>query len=68
MNCFPRSGYRCNSMVTFHDHTRYSHAYRTGQLQKKIMDEVMQTPEIETKWMSLDFASIVSKLNLDSGF
>jgi kynurenine 3-monooxygenase len=51
------------SMVTFYDNLRYSDAYKTGQRQKKIMDEVMQTPDIEAKWMSLDFASIIDKLN-----
>jgi kynurenine 3-monooxygenase len=50
------------SMVTFYDNLRYSEAYRTGQRQKKIMDEVMATPDIETKWMSLDFTVIVNKL------
>lgn len=51
------------SMVTFNDNTRYSDAYKTGQRQKKIMDEVMQMPDIEASWMSLDFASIINKLS-----
>ncbi len=50
------------SMVTFHDNLRYSEAYRTGQRQKKIMDEVMQTPNIESNWGSLNFEEIVNRL------
>ena len=50
------------SMVTFHDDMRYSDAYRVGQRQKKIMDEVMSTPDIESKWSSLDFEEIINRL------
>lgn len=50
------------SMVTFHDDMRYSDAYRVGQLQKKIMDEVMKTPKIETQWTSLNFEEIIKRL------
>jgi kynurenine 3-monooxygenase len=50
------------SMVTFHDNMRYSEAYQIGQRQKKIMDEVMQTPSIETNWNSLNFEEIVNRL------
>lgn len=63
---FPAKWVPLYSMVTFHDNTRYSHAYQTGLRQKKIMDEVMETPGIETNWMSLDFQSIVNRL--DKGF
>jgi kynurenine 3-monooxygenase len=41
------------SMVTFHDDMRYSDAYRIGQQQKKIMDDVMRAPKIEAHWTSL---------------
>ncbi len=50
------------SMVTFHDETPYSTALSIGQRQKQIMDEVMQTPSIETTWQSLDFKKIVQRL------
>jgi len=51
------------SMVTFHDDMRYSDAYRVGQQQKKIMDEVMRTPKIETSWTSLNFEEIIKRLS-----
>jgi kynurenine 3-monooxygenase len=50
------------SMVTFHDQLRYSEALHTGQLQKKIMDEVMRTPNLETTWKTLNFEEIINKL------
>jgi kynurenine 3-monooxygenase len=50
------------SMVTFHDNIRYSDAYRTGQRQKQIMDEVMKRPDIRTGWETLDFAAVVCQL------
>lgn len=50
------------SMVTFYDSVPYSTAYETGQKQKKIMDEVMNQPGLETNWEKLDFEGIVSKL------
>ena len=51
------------SMVTFHDHIRYSDAYAIGQKQKKIMDEVMKISEIESNWQNLNFEKIVRKLS-----
>jgi kynurenine 3-monooxygenase len=39
------------SQVTF-SNIRYSVAYKQGQVQSKIMDEVMETPSIEEKWDS----------------
>lgn len=62
---FPDKWMPLYSMVTFYDDVRYSEAYRIGNAQRKIMDEVMKTPGIETNWNALDFASIVNKL--DSG-
>ena len=50
------------SMVTFHDDIRYSEALRIGAKQKKIMDEVMQTPGIATTWQHLDFEQLVRQL------
>jgi kynurenine 3-monooxygenase len=51
------------SMVTFHDTIRYSDAYRIGQKQKKIMDEVMSRKDIASNWQELNFEEIVSQLN-----
>lgn len=51
------------SMVTFYDNIRYSEAYRIGQQQKKIMDEVMNRENISEKWEELDFGGIINKLN-----
>lgn len=51
------------SMVTFHDEMPYSVAYETGQKQKRIMDEVMKTKNIEMNWESLNFEEIVQRLN-----
>lgn len=53
------------SMVTFHDNVRYSEAYQIGQRQKKIMDDVMKTPNLESSWSSLNFEEIVNRLNSD---
>jgi len=60
---YPEKWIPLYSMVTFYDTIRYSEAYQTGQRQKKIMDEVMKTPDIETTWEELDLEGIVSKLN-----
>jgi kynurenine 3-monooxygenase len=60
---YPEKWIPLYSMVTFYDTIRYSEAYQTGQRQKKIMDEVMKTPAIETKWEGLDFEQIVNKLS-----
>ncbi len=47
------------SMVTFHEDIRYSEAYRIGQNQKKIMDEVMKIPGIESTWQLLDLQTVL---------
>jgi kynurenine 3-monooxygenase len=39
------------SLVAFSD-TPYSVAYKKGQEQTKIMDQVMSMPDIETRWDS----------------
>lgn len=59
---YPEKWIPLYSMVTFHDDMRYSEAYRIGQQQKKIMDEVMQTQNLEATWESLNFEEIVNKL------
>ena len=59
---YPKRWIPLYSMVTFHEHVRYSEAYETGQKQKKIMDQVMKTPEIAANWTSLNFEEIVNQL------
>ena len=50
------------SMVTFHENIPYSVAYETGQKQKKIMEEVLKMPAIETNWTKLNFQEIIDRL------
>jgi kynurenine 3-monooxygenase len=38
------------TMVTYSPHIRYSEAYREGQKQESIMQQVMNIPDIENKW------------------
>jgi len=59
---FPKKWIPLYSMVTFHDEIRYSEALRIGQKQKRIMDSVMKTPDIETTWQSLDFQQLVRQI------
>jgi kynurenine 3-monooxygenase len=63
---FPDKWVPLYSMVTFHDHIRYSDAFVMGQKQKMIMNEVMKIPEIESNWQNLDFEKIVEKLSGDN--
>jgi kynurenine 3-monooxygenase len=46
------------SQVTFSD-IPYSHALANGQRQDKIMQEVMQLPEIENRWNSTEVESMI---------
>jgi kynurenine 3-monooxygenase len=61
---FPDKWIPLYSMVTFEDNLRYSEALRTGEKQRRIMQEVMKTPGIADRWQQLDFKSIVDKLEL----
>jgi kynurenine 3-monooxygenase len=51
------------AMVTFDENIRYSDAYQTGKKQAAIMDEVMSTPGIASRWQELDFSEIVDRLS-----
>jgi len=62
---FPDRWIPLYSMVTFHDNIRYSEAYRAGQKQKKIMDEVMKKEGIANNWEQFDFKKIVNDLNIE---
>ena len=59
---YPEQWIPLYSMVTFHDDIRYSEALRIGTKQKKIMDEIMQKPNIESTWAHLDFEQLVRQL------
>ncbi|MFM8911541.1 MAG: FAD-dependent oxidoreductase [Flammeovirgaceae bacterium] len=59
---YPEKWIPLYSMVTFQEDIPYAVAYATGQKQKKIMEEVLKRPGVEKNWESLDFHSIVSKL------
>jgi kynurenine 3-monooxygenase len=61
---YPEKWIPAYSMVTFSPQIRYSEALRKGQFQDKIMDEVMQLANIETKWNSEEVEQLMlSKLN-----
>ncbi len=59
---YPKKWTPLYSLVTFHDQTRYSEALTAGKKQKEIMDQVMKTPGIESKWESLDLKKIADQL------
>lgn len=59
---YPEKWIPLYSMVTFHENKRYSESLAIGRRQKKIMDDVMKTPGIETNWKKLDFEKIADKL------
>lgn len=50
------------SMVTFYENIRYSEAQGIGVKQKKIMDEVMKSPDIKITWEHLNFEQLVRQL------
>jgi kynurenine 3-monooxygenase len=49
------------SMVTYSPHIRYSTALREGLRQEAIMQEVMQLPEIEARWDSVEVEQEILK-------
>lgn len=59
---FPDKWIPLYSMVTFREDIPYSEAYRIGTKQKKIMDDVMNTPDIETTWQALDYRQLVDRI------
>lgn len=59
---FPEKWIPLYSMVTFHENIPYSVAYETGQKQKRIMEDVLKTPGIESNWPNLHFEEIVDRL------
>lgn len=61
---YPQKWVPLYSMVTFKPEIRYSEALAQGQAQRKIMDAVMETADIETSWENLDYTKIVSQLEV----
>jgi kynurenine 3-monooxygenase len=59
---FPEKWIPLYSMVTFHENIPYSIAYDTGQKQKRIMEDVLKQPDIESNWPNLHFEEIVGRL------
>lgn len=59
---FPDKWIPLYSMVTFHDNIPYSQAYYAGKQQEKIMDEVMRSPEISSRWQDLNYREIADQL------
>lgn len=45
--------------VTFSPHVRYSEALRRNEMQESIMQQVMQTPDIEKKWDSEEVEEMI---------
>ena len=60
---YPEKWIPLYSMVTFKENIRYSHAYRTGKKQERIMQDVMKQPDIEKNWHQLNFREIVDRLS-----
>ncbi len=58
---FPQEWIPLYSMVTFHDEINYADAYRTGQRQKRIMEEVLAMPGIAEQWESVDLDPIMAR-------
>ena len=47
---FPDKWIPAYSLVTFSPYIRYSEALKQGQRQERIMQEIMQMPDIENRW------------------
>ena len=50
------------TMVTYSPNIRYSEAQREGNRQEHIMQQVMQLPNIETKWESEEVELLMLEL------
>ncbi len=58
---FPERWVPQYSMVTF-SHMPYAEALAAGEKKRKVMDEVMKMPSIETNWRELDFDRIIRQV------
>ncbi len=61
-NKYPEKWIPLYSMVTFSPHIRYSDALKNGQKQDQIMQEVLNTPDIEAKWNSPEIEMLMLEL------
>ena len=52
------------SMVTFHPEMSYSEAFERGQVQDKIMKEVIEEAKTTKDWTQIDFAPFVQRASL----
>jgi kynurenine 3-monooxygenase len=50
------------TMVTFSPEIRYSQAWKEGQRQERIMQQVMKSPGIEQNWNSPEVEALMLKL------
>lgn len=64
---YPNDWIPLYTMVTFTD-MRYSEAYLQGQLQERIMDEIMKDPLITQNWQNLDFEKIIYQAETSKAF
>jgi kynurenine 3-monooxygenase len=64
---YPNKWLPLYSQVTF-SNIRYSVAYKQGQAQNEIMDQVMEMPEIEKNWNSDEVMNKMLELSHDFNF
>jgi kynurenine 3-monooxygenase len=64
---YPNKWLPLYSQVTF-SNIRYSVAYKQGQLQNEIMDQIMEIPDIENNWDSTKVMDKILELSHDFNF
>jgi kynurenine 3-monooxygenase len=64
---YPNKWLPLYSQVTF-SNIRYSVAYKQGQLQNEIMDQIMEMPEIEKNWDNEQVMNRMLELSQDFNF
>jgi kynurenine 3-monooxygenase len=64
---YPNKWLPLYSQVTF-SNIRYSVAYKQGQLQNQIMDQIMEMPDIEIKWDQTEVMDKILELSYDFNF
>ena len=58
---YPEAWVPLYSMVTFSDRP-YAEALRIGEIQRKLMDQVLKLPNVESDWQKWEYAEIVRDL------
>jgi kynurenine 3-monooxygenase len=66
-NLYPTKWLPLYSQVTF-SNIRYSVAYKQGQMQNEIMDQIMKMPDIEKNWDQADVMNKMLELSKDFNF